>query len=179
MRIGVMLAAIVFPAVAAAQAPPLEFKGLRFGLATESDVKERLGLELVCSGIPLYTCRAEPDGLTYADEHAKSFTFDFIDGKLASVTVVLIHRASRDRLADTIAQKYGRRISNTTEPMKHWTTGAPYMQRRQQWRLTGGILELQDNEPPVDMLLVIASGNAKLRWYSEQRRSKPKAKSDM
>jgi hypothetical protein len=171
---------LLFCSIAFAQ-PDLEFKGLKFGTATEADVLAMMGRPGFCRTVKdeLRTCFYKRADLTYADAPVDSISFDFLDDQLVSATVSLLAAGSLPVVADAISSRYGRPSRVVREPLKHWETGAPYIQVRTYWNAGGHLVSTQDNPAPVNLPLVVLQHQRMTAWVKAQQKASPKAKKDI
>lgn len=173
-------ATVLTMAVAVQAAPALEFKGLKFGEASEEDLRQQaLGQARTfsCDG-PAEHRQCVLTETTYALETVHRLTATFRNGRLEEI-IMLMPRPSLERALVTVREKLGKpKLSRSakTAPPK----GIPSAPHLVEWAMDGGgrysAIHSGDAEP---LGLITMTTGAELARQAEAAKVSPKAKTDI
>lgn len=177
----ILLVLFLHLAPLAAVAQPIEFKGLPMGSTLEAfKALAESGSKLTCLAEDkngLKTCFGST-GITYADQQILDISADFLDDKLASVTIQS-HGGTADIIRQAISSKYGK-VKATSKLRQTNPNGSLYDATLYEWKPSGGgRVSVQDHPRPHHKVYVSLESAEKLAWFNKVNTATPRAKKDI
>lgn len=124
------------------------------------------------------SCWIATPEMTYADQYVKSFSADFLLGRLAQASIETFG-GSGELIEQSLSAKYGRpakkyKVQQTVK------NGAMYKMSVTEWRLkSGGMISIQDHPMPANQMFTALISPAWLAWQRRASTATAKAKSDI
>lgn len=166
--------------LALAQAKRVDFKGIPMGISAE-DFKKSIGLpDLRCSNLDeeMGDCTTFSPGITFADQSVQYLSADFLNDKLASVTVST-YGGTAEIIQQAITAKYGR-PSTKYKVQKVTKKGIKYQMTATRWKLpSGDEIAMEDHPQPDEQVFVSLESSAKVAWRKRAQIASPRAKKDI
>lgn len=162
-------------------AQTLEFKGVPLG-ASIDELRSVAGLaDLQC---PIMdsdgngSCWISTPEMTYADQHVKSFSADFLLGRLAQASVETFG-GSGELIEQALLAKYGR-PAKKYKVQQTIKNGANYKMSVTEWKLkSGGMISIQDHPMPANQMFTSLISPAWIAWQRRAGTATAKAKKDI
>lgn len=119
-----------------------------------------------------------PTSVTYADQQLISISGDFLNNRLASISMQA-SGGTAGIIIQAVTSKYGG--ASTTRQLKQTNNnGTYYFSTLTEWKLKmGERIAIQDHPRPHNKVYVTLESNEKLQWFRRVQTATPKAKKDI